>query len=439
MKKKILLIQPTIYDDSGIVIKKEILYFVGLAYPLLAAMTPKEWEVEICLETIEEIPYDTDASVIGVGGMGQAANRGKDIAIEFKKRGKIVLMGGPMVTLAPELAKKYCDCIVLGDAENIWLTFLNDIEKGELKPFYKSELENLSTPLPRYDLILNKKIGDFLPVQAGRGCPNKCNFCSIFCIFRGKYIKREIDEVIRDIKYVKSLGFKKFLLLDDNIISDRDYMLNLCKEIKKLKMKWMSQCAITIALDDELLKAVSDSGCYMLGFGLESISKESLKKLNKEWCDPEVYKLYIDKITDAGIDVATEMIVGVDTDTKESLYETIDFIKSTRITAPKFYIMTPIPGTDLFNEMLEKGRIIEKDFFKITASKAVITHPNMSTEDLNKIFWEIYDKIYTYKSIFKRTIFQKNFFKDPGRYFFFLFINLFYKSQIKKRIAPIIM
>ena len=220
MKKKILFIQPTVYDDVGKLIKKDILYFVGLSYPLLAAMTPPDWEIEICLETIEEIPYDTDASVIGIGGMGHAANRGKDIAREFHQLGKTVIMGGPMASLVPDMVLDFCDSVVVGDAETVWADVIHDLETGNLQKKYHKPLEKLDTPLPRYDLILNKKIGDFLPVQAGRGCPNTCTFCSIYCLYRTRYLKREISEVIRDILYVKSLGFNKFLQLDDNIISD---------------------------------------------------------------------------------------------------------------------------------------------------------------------------------------------------------------------------
>ena len=117
MNKKILFIQPSIYDDLGRVVKKKKLYFVGLAYPVLASLLPEGWTAEICIETIEDIPYDTDADVIGIGGMGHAANRGKDIALEFKKRGKIVYMGGPMVSLVPELAREYCDSVMIGDSE----------------------------------------------------------------------------------------------------------------------------------------------------------------------------------------------------------------------------------------------------------------------------------------------------------------------------------
>lgn len=439
MKKKILFIQPTVYDDFGNLVKKGRLYFVGLAYPLLAAMTPKDWEVEICIETIEEIPFDTDASVIGIGGMGHAAKRGCEIAQEFRKRGKIVIMGGPMVSLVPEIAKKFCDAVVVSDSEEVWNNVLKDIENNDLKPFYQKPIKKLSTPLPRFELILNKKIGDFLPVQAGRGCPNSCSFCTIYCMYRNKYLRRDVEDVIRDIKHIKSLGFKKFLLLDDNIVSDKKYMKELCKEIKKLNMKWMTQCTIDIARDDELLKIVADSGCFTLSIGLESINKDSLKTINKEWCKPDEYQYLIEKIYNAGIDVASEMIVGIDNDTKESLRETIKFINKTRIIAPKFYIMTPIVGTDLYEKFMKENRIVEKDIFTFSPSKAVINHPNMTTDEINEIFWEMYDKIYNIKNILKRTIFHKRFIKSPMRYLFYLYVNLYYRYQIKRRIAPIIM
>lgn len=207
--KKILLIQPTPYDNEGKLIKKKKLYFVGLALPLLAALTPKEYEVKIILETIEQVDFNSDADIVAISSMGHAVVRTLDIAKEFKKRGKTVVLGGYMVSLMPEEAKKYCDAVVVGDAEPVWEELLKDYEKGELKEFYKKELTKLETPIPRYDLILNKNIGDFLPVQAGRGCPNACSFCSVYCLYKTRYHRREINDVIRDIKKVKELGFKK--------------------------------------------------------------------------------------------------------------------------------------------------------------------------------------------------------------------------------------
>ena len=126
--KKLLLIQSTPYDQYHHLIKKKKLYFIGLAMPLLAALTPDDWEVEIILETIESIPFDSDADLIGIGGMGHAIIRSLDIATEFKKRGKTVIMGGYMASLMPEEAKKYCDSVVIGDAETVWKTVMRDVE-----------------------------------------------------------------------------------------------------------------------------------------------------------------------------------------------------------------------------------------------------------------------------------------------------------------------
>ena len=160
MKNKILLIQPTPYDQYGKLVKKHRLYFVGLALPLLAALTPDDFEVEICYETIEDVPFDTDAELIGISSMGHAVMRTIDIANKFKELGKTVILGGYMVSLMPEEAQKYCDAVMIGDSEETWGEMIEDYRNGTLKKVYKKKLTKLETPLPKYELILNKKIGN---------------------------------------------------------------------------------------------------------------------------------------------------------------------------------------------------------------------------------------------------------------------------------------
>ncbi|HOQ16958.1 MAG TPA: radical SAM protein [Defluviitaleaceae bacterium] len=436
MKKKILLIQPTPYDQKGNLIKKSRLYFVGLALPLLAALTPKEYELELCYETIEEVPFDTDADLIGISSMGHAVIRSIDIAKKFKELGKTVVLGGYMVSLMPEEAQKYCDALVIGDAEESWPELLKDYEEGKLKKLYQRKLKALKTPLPKYELLLNKKIGNFLPVQAGRGCPKACSFCSVYCLYRGQYLKREIPEVIRDIKRVKELGFKQFLLLDDNIFSNREYALNLCAEIKKLKMKWMTQCSIDIASDEELLKAIAESGCYVLSFGLESISKESLRSMNKAWAKPENYARQIKIIRQHGIDISTEMVVGADGDTLESIKNTAKFISDNHIAVPRFYILTPIPGTKYFEEMQKAKRIYNTDIYSYNGCEAVHIPKNMTPEELTKAYWDLYNEVYSIKNIVKRTLLTKTFLSRPANALFYFGVNLYYRSQIKNGIVP---
>lgn len=434
--KKILLIQPTPYDQHGNLVKKNKLYFVGLALPLLAALTPKGYEVELCYETIEDVPFDTDADLIGISSMGHAVIRTIDIAKKFRELGKTVVLGGYMVSLMPEEAQKYGDSVMIGDAEETWAEMVNDYEKGELKKVYYKKLKELKTPLPKYELLLNKKIGNFLPVQAGRGCPKTCSFCSVHCLYRGQYLKRSIPEVIRDIKKVKELGFKQFLLLDDNIFSNREYAIELCAEIKKLKMHWMTQCSIDIARDEELLKIIASSGCYVLSFGLESISKESLKAMNKGWADPDKYAEQIKIIRKHGIDISTEMVVGADGDTLESIRHTAKFISDNRIAVPRFYILTPIPGTKYFDEMQEQGRIYNHDIYSYNGCEAVHVPKNMTPEELTQAYWELYNDVYKMKNIIKRTLLTRAILKRPFNAMFYFFVNVFYRMQIKKGIVP---
>jgi radical SAM superfamily enzyme YgiQ (UPF0313 family) len=436
--KKILLIQPSPYDQNHKPIKKKRLYFVGLGMPLLAAMMPEDWESEIVLEIIEDVPMDTDADLIGISTMGHGVLRSIDLAKEFKKIGKTVILGGYMASIMPEEASKYCDALVIGDAELVWKELLLDFENGNLKKIYEKNLGKgiLSTPVPRFDLVTKKNIGDFLPVQAGRGCPNTCSFCSVACLYEGKYIKKPLEEVIRDIKQIKDLGFNKILLLDDNIFSNRIYLKELLEQIKIMDIKWMSQCDIRIGKEDELLKALKESGCTALSFGLESISKESLNAMNKGWANPLEYSRLIKNIQSYGIDVSTEMVVGGEGDTLESIAITKDFIEKNKISVPRFYILTPFPGTKFFKEIEKQGRFINHDIYTFDGTEAVYTPANMNAEELTEAYWDLYQSLFTFRSIFKRNIFRKEFLKEPGKYLFYLGVNFYYRYQIKRKITP---
>lgn len=433
---KVLFIQPSPYGSDNKPIKKKQLYFVGLALPLLAALTPKDWQVEICLETIEDIPFATDADIVALSGMGHSIIRAIHLAQRFRSLGKTVIMGGYMASLMPDETKKHCDAVVIGDAELVWSQVLQDYQQGCLHPFYEQQLEELDPPLPRYDLLLNKNIGDFLPVQAGRGCPKSCSFCSVHCLYRNRYYQRPVQAVMRDICSVQELGFQKFLLLDDNILAHPAALLKLCEQIKPLNMTWYSQCSIDIARHPDLLQAVAASGCRVLSFGLESISQESLVAMDKGWADPSQYPAMIRTIQDAGIDVSTEMVVGADGDTKESIARTADFIRENKIVVPRFYILTPIPGTDFYAQMLAQGRICNHDLYSYNGAEAVHLPQQMRPEELTTAYWQLYENVFSLRSIVERTIFRREFWQRPWDFFLYLLVNLYYRHHIKKRITP---
>lgn len=435
---KILFIQPTQYAESGKLCKQKKINLPGLAFPLLAAYVPAHWEVELLIEVVDEINFETDADIIGIGTMGHATFRGLEIAAEFKKRGKIVVMGGYMASIAYKEAMKYVDSVIVGDAEISFPQMLEDFEEtGKIEPLYNfpiSELKNL--PIPRYDLLLQKKIGVMLPVQAGRGCTFTCSFCSIACLYEGKYIFRPVDEVIRDIKEIKRLGFKRFYLIDDNIVSNPKYLRELCEKIKPLKMKWASQCAIHLAKNAELLRIVRDSGCDLMSFGVESIRQEAIDSLDKPWLKAAEHEKNMKILSASGIVVSTEMIVGTDSDTEESIRETYEFIYRNRVPIPRFYILTPIPGTDLHNQFKKEGRMLTDDLNLFDGTRCVHIPKKIDPEKLTEMYWWLNNKVFSLKSIFHRVLFNKYLWKNPEMLLFALGVNLHYRSYVKRKITP---
>lgn len=436
---KLLLIQSTQYSvGSGKLLKQKRIYLPGLAFPLLANYVPAHWQLEINLEVVDEINYDTDADLIGIGAMGHAIFRAIDIATEFRKRGKTVFMGGYMPSIVPWFVDEHCDGVIIGDAEISLPKLISDFETtGKIEKRYEYPLKDLNgMHIPKYELLSPKKTGFMLPVQAGRGCPHLCSYCSIACVYKGKYLARPVDEVMRDILRVKELGYRYFYLLDDNIVSNPKFLEELCKLIKPLKMKWASQCSMNLARNPELLKLVAESGCRILSLGIESISQEGLNKLNKTWVKTADHEDLLGKITRAGIIPATEMILGTDSDTEETIEQTFRFVMKTGIPIPKFYILTPMPGSVLYDEYKSQGRLIHEDYHYYTATNCVFQPAQMTPEALDQKFWWLYNKVYSFPNILRRTIFHKHFFNNPLLYFYALVVNLSYRKFIKNNDGP---
>jgi radical SAM superfamily enzyme YgiQ (UPF0313 family) len=435
---KILFIQPTQYADDGKLCKQKRIYLPGLAFPLLAAYTPKNWEVELLIEVVDAIPETTDADIVALGSMGHATFHGLEMAKHFRSQGKTVVMGGYMVSIAWEEAMKHVDSVIIGDAEISYPMMLRDFEEtGKVKPKYDYPITHLNgLPIPRYDLLTSKSIGDMLPVQAGRGCTFHCSFCSIACLYEGKYIFRPVDEVVRDIMEVKRLGYKGFYLIDDNIVSNPKYLKELCEKIIPLKMHWASQCAIHLAKNPELLKLVVESGCNMMSFGVESISQEAIDSMDKPWLKAKDHAENMRILAEAGILVSTEMIVGTDSDTEESIRETYRFIYENRVPIPRFYILTPIPGTELYKQYEKEGRLLTEKWEDFNGAQCVHIPKKISPEKLTEMYWWLNNEIFTYKSIFHRTLFNKVLWKNPKMMLFALFVNLHYRGYIKRGITP---
>ena len=435
---KIFFIQPTQYGADKKLCKQKKIHLPGLVFPLLAAMTPDNWDVEVNIEVVDDINFNSDADIVGIGTMGYAIFRGLEIAEEFRRRGKLVVMGGYMASMVAKKVSNYVDSVVIGDAEISYPKMLRDFERnGKIQSLYENPIEKLEElPVPKYEILIKKPIGNMLPVQAGRGCPHTCSFCCIACLYRGKYLFRPVDEVVRDILAVRELGYSHFYLLDDNIVSNPSYLEELCKKIEPLKMKWATQCSLHIAKNPKLLESVRRAGATMISFGVESITQEGLNKLGKSWLRVEEHEKLISTITKAGIMVSAEMMIGTDSDTEESIRATNEFIRKTKIPIPRFYILTPPPGSAMFDQYKSEGRLETEDLRLYDGSICVYRPKNMSSEKLTRLFWRLYKSVFSWKNILMRTIFNPAALKRPALHLFAFSINLHYRKYIMKKVLP---
>lgn len=436
---RILLISPTGLDKQGQPIVQKKTYLPGLTMPQLAAFTPSDFEVRCVSETSEPIPWEEDWDIVGLTGMGGAGvMRAYQIADKFKEKGALIVMGGIAVTLfSEEMTREHADVIIKGEAEDTWPRFLEDFKQNTVKPVYEMETvpDVTSFPTPAYEKFDAKYYGFWRPVQATRGCPYPCKFCSISSFFNRSYRKRPVDQVIRDVRAAKASGTKYIAFIDDNIGVDFNYCQELWEALIPENVIWISQCSIQIAQRDDLLDLAYRSGCRVLSFGIETLNLKSLTHIDKEWNDPGNYGRAIANIRKHGIDVSTEMILGLDGDHEDVFDKTYDFLMENKISLPRMYILTPVPGTPMFESLEADGRIFSYDYEKYVGGSVVFHPKNMEASVLQEGYWNLYRKLYSMSSIMKRlrgnpaklNLFMRG---------FVLGTNLIYRNHIRRGITP---
>lgn len=402
----------------------------------VAALTPPDWEVSIVDEKVEGIDFDQHVDLVGITAMTPAVNRAYEIADAFRERGIKVVMGGMHISKLPDEALQHCDSVVIGEAERLWGSLLEDFKKGELKKIYKHEngypsLENL--PLADWDLYKDKHYLPVHSIETTRGCPHNCEFCSVTNSFGGKFRNRPVDEVEREIQGLKP--FKgKFILkntvffADDNIISSRRHAKELLTRIIPYNLKWVGQASVNIAKDDEILSLCQKSGCMGILIGFESLSTDSLSHMGKQFNKPRDYIDVINKLHDYGIGINGSFVLGFDHDDEGTFDRTLEFVVKAKLDVCYFSILTPYPGTRLYTQMREEGRLIDHDWSNYNTNNVVFRPKLMTPERLIEGFHHVLKGSFSYSAIFKR-LWGNGTYKN-----FFYPMNFGFRQSIKKTV-----
>ncbi len=370
---KILLISPCTEPD---VKTPKPLMIPQLALHILAGLTPPHHEIKLIEEEIEDISFDEDCDLVGISCMTGNAPRAYQLAAEFRKRGKKVVLGGVHPTILPDEAGQHADSVVIGEAEGVWADVLNDVENGRLQPRYHKPGVSLDTYVPTPTKARNKKgIFGVIPIMTTRGCPYNCEFCCVSDLFGKKIRHVPIANVVRDIE--ESAG-KVYIFLDDNIIGDPKYAKELFRAIKPMKIKWAGQASISFVHDYEMMKLAADAGCGALFFGLESVSTSSLSRMRKSLKSIDEIETAIRKVRDMGIHFHASMVFGFDSDTTAVFPETLDFLIKNRISTATLNVLTPYPGTRVYQSLKAENRIINEDWLNYNHSRVVFTPKNMT-------------------------------------------------------------
>ena len=403
---KILLIQPNYATKLNILQKINIKFTYNpyITLQQIATITPNNHSIQIIDEAFQPIDFNEEVDIVGITCCTPSAPRAYQIADEYQKRGVTVVLGGYHPSALPKEAKQHADSVVIGEAEISWLLLLQDYEKNQLKPFYHSKKSVNLDNLPQ----LKRNIGDYVfsmaRIEATRGCPYKCDFCSISNSKIGwhHFRKKPIDKVIEEIQTIPQ---KTLIFCDTSLTIDIDYTKSLFIEMKQFNKKFICYGnAHVLNQDEELLQLAKEAGCLFWNIGFESISQDALNSTGKKTNKVKDYFSVVKKIHGYQMAIIGQFILGFDTDTIEIFDTTIEMVNNLEIDAPSINILTPFPGTPLYNRLEKEGRILTKDWEKYTLLDVVFQPKQMSPQELLDGFKKVVKTYYSLSNIIKRDM-----------------------------------
>ena len=389
-RKQILLIYP---QPPGKVAANDALFpFPIQNLTQIAASIPRDYAVRIIDERLRAVRGDENADLVFITALSFSAQRAYRVMARFQKRKIPTVIGGVHATVLPEEAARFADSVVVGEAEGVLAALLDDFSTGRLKPIYrgKSPDDLDAVPAPRLDL-LNWRHRLFLSsIQTSRGCPHDCNFCSVPAVSGHRLRLKSIAAIEKELWHLRRLRARQLFVVDDNFLVNKERALAIIRLFHRHGFSWMAFANLSIHEDDEFLSALGDGGCRSLFLGLESINSDVPMRKNSSCCGVENMRRAVSRIHRHGIGIQGSFIFGFDEDRVEVFQETAAFIQENGIELPHICILTPFPGTALFQQFEEEGRLLHRDWQQYDMNHIVYAPRGMAAEELQQGFaWTV--------------------------------------------------
>ena len=439
---KIRLIEPSRRIRAGELLKPNLLLVPSPTLPLIASLTPPEIEIAITNELFQEIDFEEDVDLVGITAYSTNVHRAYEIADEFRKRDIPVAMGGIHVSMEPEEARGHADTVFIGEAEETWPQFINDVSHGAAKDFYRSSAPPPLTnrrPLHFPKQIESHYIGHqrtwprlllkpIYPIETSRGCPFDCDHC-LTPVFFGKGVRfRPVVDVVAEIK---DLGARICFFVDDNIFASPQRARELFKALAPLKITWFGQATIGAGEDMDLLRLARQSGCRELCIGLESLSHASLNWVQKKANRIEYYEKNLANFRKAGICIAASMMFGFDGEGNDNFKTTRDFLVKNKLPMTYWWPLTPLPGTRLYQRLLQEKRLKEEKWWLNPESVNQFlkyTLVDRDEQEFIDLFYRYYRHFYSWPSMARRLLVPPH-----ARLLTGLFLNLVARKKLRKK------
>ncbi len=383
---------------------KVIASLPSLGLLTLAGLTPDRFEISYVevpdIAELDGLPGDFD--VVAISSFTAMIKDAYTLAKRYREAGVKVILGGLHVTMMPEDAAPHADAIVIGEAEPVWRDVLDDLTKNQLKPRYDARdqpFDLANAPMPRFDLLDISQYNR-LTVQTQRGCPYHCDFCAASIRLSPGFKTKPVSKVLAEVHEIKKQWKHPFIeFADDNTFANKRHGRELVRALAPEGLRWFTETDISVARDPELLRLMKEAGCAQILIGLESPAPKALsgieRKANWKQHQADKYREAIATIQDAGITVNGCFVLGLDHTDATSFDAVFDFVRETGLYEVQITVMTPFPGTPLYERLKQEKRLLQEGAWELCTLFDVNYLPqHMTVEELETSFRELGRRIY---------------------------------------------
>jgi len=401
---------------------KVIASLPSLGLLTLAGATPREVDLRY-LDVPDVLPepwLPGEFDAVAISTFSAQIHEAYELADRYRAAGTKVILGGLHVTALPQEAAAHADAVVIGEGEPLWPRVIDDLRNGTLDHAYDARgmaFDLARAPMPRYELLDVEKYNR-LTVQTQRGCPFDCEFCAASIRLAPRFKTKPVERVIEEIRRIKTLWPQPFIeLADDNTFANKAHGRRLLRALAGEHLRWFTETDLSIAGDPELLSLMRDSGCAQVLIGLEAPSRAPLERLEQKsnWKARQVdrYREAIETIQSYGITVNGCFILGLDGAGPESFGEVSRFVRDSGLYEVQITVMTPFPGTPLYERLRREGRILRPAAWELCTLFDVNFRPShMSVAQLEQGLRDLARDLYDAGATRER---QRRFLRQRGR------------------------